>query len=102
MAEHKPGESQEADTQRLSRDEITGADGAPVQAAAIADPLPVGLAGFALTAFVLSIINAGWLDQIGTFIPLALFYGGLGQLLAGMWGLCTKIRDWTLEVVVRF
>jgi succinate-acetate transporter protein len=39
--------------------------------------------------FLLSLINAGWLDQIGTFIPLAFFYGGLVQLLCGMWAFRT-------------
>ncbi len=54
---------------------------------AIADPGPLGLAAFALTTFVLSSINAGWL-KVGTttiVIGLALFYGGLVQLTAGMW-----------------
>ncbi len=53
----------------------------------IADPGPLGLAAFALTTFVLSSVNAGLFpgDVLGTFLPLALFYGGLAQLLAGMW-----------------
>ena len=55
----------------------------------IADPGPLGLAGFALTTFVLSIFNAGLLDSSLEPVvqPLALFYGGLVQLLAGMWEL---------------
>jgi succinate-acetate transporter protein len=54
---------------------------------AIADPAPLGLAGFALTTFVLSFFNAGLLDEGGEPIVfgLALAYGGLAQLLAGMW-----------------
>jgi uncharacterized protein len=54
---------------------------------AIADPGPLGLAGFAMTTFVLSIFNAGILDKglEPVVLPLALFYGGLAQLLAGMW-----------------
>ncbi len=53
----------------------------------IADPGPLGLAGFALTTFVLSAINAGWYDAATTpiIVGLALFYGGLAQLTAGMW-----------------
>lgn len=53
----------------------------------IADPGPLGLAAFALTTFVLSVFNAGLLDKSlePVVLPLALFYGGLGQLLAGMW-----------------
>lgn len=55
--------------------------------AGTADPAPLGLAGFALTTFVLSIFNAGLIkaDLVGVVLPLALFYGGLGQFLAGMW-----------------
>jgi succinate-acetate transporter protein len=52
-----------------------------------ANPAPLGLCGFALTTFVLSTINAGWfsLASIGVVVALALAYGGLAQLLAGMW-----------------
>jgi len=53
----------------------------------IADPAPLGLAGFALTTFVLSFFNAGLVSPSGEPIVfgLALAYGGLAQLLAGMW-----------------
>ncbi len=56
-------------------------------APAIANPGPLGLSAFALTTFVLSSINAGWFSAGATTIVvgLALFYGGLAQLLAGMW-----------------
>jgi uncharacterized protein len=56
-------------------------------AASIADPAPLGLAGFALTTFVLSMFNAGILDKKGepVVLGLALAYGGVAQLLAGMW-----------------
>jgi succinate-acetate transporter protein len=52
-----------------------------------ADPGPLGLAGFAGTTFVLSVINANLVsvNHIGAVLPLALAYGGLAQLLAGMW-----------------
>jgi hypothetical protein len=52
--------------------------------AAIADPAPLGLAGFALTTFVLSVHNAGWAPDL-VWIGPALFYGGIAQFLAGMW-----------------
>jgi uncharacterized protein len=55
---------------------------------AIANPGPLGLSGFALTTFVLSFANAGLLPKTtdsAVVIGLALFYGGLAQLLAGMW-----------------
>ena len=53
----------------------------------IADPGPLGLAAFAMTTFVLSVFNANLIDRGATLVvlPLALFYGGLVQLLAGMW-----------------
>ena len=61
----------------------------PVRAAAgspIADPGPLGLAAFALTTFVLSVFNAGILTQgEPVVLGLALAYGGVTQLLAGMW-----------------
>ncbi len=56
--------------------------------ASIADPGPLGLAAFALTTFLLSIVNARWTigNSAGTaFLGYALAYGGIAQLLAGMW-----------------
>lgn len=52
-----------------------------------ADPGPLGLAAFALTTFVLSMFNAGLVSKAGepVVLGLALAYGGLAQLLAGMW-----------------
>jgi len=50
----------------------------------VADPAPLGLAAFALTTFTLSGHNASWIPD-GIWIGLAIFYGGLVQLLAGMW-----------------
>ena len=60
---------------------------ADVAAASTADPAPLGLAGFALTTFVLSMFNAGLVDKKGLPIVfgLALAYGGVAQLLAGLW-----------------
>jgi uncharacterized protein len=53
----------------------------------IADPGPLGLAAFALTTFVLSMFNADLVSKGGepVVLGLALAYGGLAQLLAGMW-----------------
>jgi succinate-acetate transporter protein len=47
-----------------------------------ANPAPLGLAGFALTTFILNLHNAGFIG-IGAALPLGLFYGGLAQLVAG-------------------
>jgi uncharacterized protein len=51
----------------------------------VADPAPLGLAAFALTTFLLSAKNAGWTDGTDAWLGYALAYGGLVQLLAGMW-----------------
>jgi succinate-acetate transporter protein len=53
----------------------------------IADPAAVGLAGFGLTTFALGMINVGAISTsaLPVIFPLALAYGGLVQLLAGMW-----------------
>jgi uncharacterized protein len=58
---------------------------AAASASAIANPAPLGLSAFALTTFVLSAANAGLYSGAAIVIGLALFYGGLGQLMAGMW-----------------
>ena len=50
----------------------------------VADPAPLGLAAFAFTTFLLSAHNAGWAPDI-VWVGAALFYGGIAQLLAGMW-----------------
>ena len=58
-----------------------------VPGAHIADPAPLGLAAFALTTFVLSTVNAGWLPETLTPVVfgLALAYGGIAQFAAGLW-----------------
>src|SRR5437763_3877405 len=55
-----------------------------VEATPAADPAPLGLGAFALTTFVLSGHNATFIPDM-IWVGLALFYGGLTQLLAGMW-----------------
>jgi succinate-acetate transporter protein len=47
----------------------------------------LGLAAFALTTFLLSGFNAGWMTSAGglAWLGYAFGYGGLIQLLAGMW-----------------
>ncbi|MGH3263982.1 MAG: acetate uptake transporter [Trebonia sp.] len=62
---------------------------APIlQVPGLADPVPLGIAGFAMTTFALSCVNAGFFGGTANtpmVLGLALFYGGLVQLLAGMW-----------------
>ena len=74
----------ESATRRFERAESNGlARTQPVTA----DPGPLGLAAFALTTFVLSFFNSGLMSEKGLpiVLGLALAYGGLAQLLAGMW-----------------
>jgi succinate-acetate transporter protein len=60
---------------------------APAPFTPVADPAPLGLAGFALTTFLLSAKNAGWMTSAtgDAWLGYAFAYGGLAQLLAGMW-----------------
>ena len=53
----------------------------------IADPGPLGLCGFALTTFLLSLVNAKVIPAGAepVVFGLALAYGGIGQFAAGMW-----------------
>jgi succinate-acetate transporter protein len=53
----------------------------------LANPAPLGLAGFGLTTLILNIVNADLIakESIGMVLPVGLFYGGLAQFLAGMW-----------------
>ncbi|KAG6550248.1 hypothetical protein Mapa_008208 [Marchantia paleacea] len=62
----------------------------PIQTkSVVANPAPLGLTGFALTTFVLSCHNAGLIIPQSAphsiVTGLAAAYGGLAQLLAGMW-----------------
>lgn len=70
-------------------DDLSAAPVAPVApvGSGIADPAPLGLAAFALTTFLLSAFNAGWMTTASglAWLGYAFAYGGLGQLLAGMW-----------------
>ena len=52
-----------------------------------ADPAPLGLGAFALTTLILSVFNTGLVSSAGEPVVLgvAFAYGGLAQLLAGMW-----------------
>lgn len=51
----------------------------------VADPAPLGLAAFALTTFLLSAQNAHLTRGGDAWLGYALAYGGIVQLLAGMW-----------------
>ena len=53
----------------------------------LANPAPLGLACFALTTFLLSAVNAelAQRDLLGAVVSVALVYGGVVQIMAGMW-----------------
>ncbi|KAF6793424.1 GPR/FUN34 family protein (GPR1/FUN34/yaaH family protein) [Colletotrichum sojae] len=59
----------------------------PYEHRKFANPAPLGLSAFALTTFVLSCVNlqARGVTKPNIAVPLAFGYGGLVQLLAGMW-----------------
>ncbi|KAL2163634.1 hypothetical protein VTH06DRAFT_5692 [Thermothelomyces fergusii] len=59
----------------------------PIEHRKFANPAPLGLSAFALTTFVLSCVNlrARGVSTPNIAVPLAFGYGGLVQLLAGMW-----------------
>lgn len=52
----------------------------------VANPGPLGLAGFGLTTVVLSCVNAGLLphEAVPVVVPLAFAYGGVAQIIAGI------------------
>jgi succinate-acetate transporter protein len=53
----------------------------------LANPAALGLGGFALTTFILNIVNTGLIsrENLGMVLPVGIFYGGLAQFCAGMW-----------------
>lgn len=55
--------------------------------AVTADPLPLGLVGFAAATFTVSTVLAGWFGPEGLVaaIPVLIVFGGIAQFLAGMW-----------------
>jgi uncharacterized protein len=71
----------------VSEDRTVQPTVAPAPVSGIADPAPLGLAAFALTTFLLSTKNAGWTTHAtgSAWLGYAFAYGGLCQLLAGMW-----------------
>jgi uncharacterized protein len=74
--------------ERLRREvEELKAKGEVVVSEKLANPAPLGLAGFGITTLLLNVVNAGIIpkDSIGMVLPVGLFYGGLAQFMAGMW-----------------
>jgi uncharacterized protein len=79
---HRPGSSQSI----TPRAPVQG-ETARENAWQPANPAPLGLAAFAMTTFVLSMFNANLVNEKGTpvVLGLALAYGGIVQLVAGIW-----------------
>jgi succinate-acetate transporter protein len=69
----------------MSATQAPAAPPVPAQASRIADPAPLGLAAFAMTTFVLSFVNADIIKVEPVVFGLALAYGGIAQIAAGMW-----------------
>jgi succinate-acetate transporter protein len=74
----------------FQRDPTRGEEPPPPPAAGgfkPADPGPLGLGAFAMTTFVLSMFTSNLVSEKNApvVLGLALAYGGLVQLLAGMW-----------------
>ena len=85
MTTHTHPDASAADGTTVPPPALANADA--TTASLIADPAPLGLAGFAMTTFVLSCFNAGLIDGKleAVVLPVALLYGGLAQFFAGMW-----------------
>ena len=71
----------------VSEDRTVQPATAPAPVSSIADPAPLGLAAFALTTFLLSAKNAGWMTHAtgSSWLGFAFAYGGLAQFAAAMW-----------------
>jgi succinate-acetate transporter protein len=54
-----------------------------------ANPAPLGLMGFGMTTVLLNLLNAGIVpvDSLGMILAVGFFYGGIGQVIAGIWEL---------------
>jgi uncharacterized protein len=52
----------------------------------LANPAPLGLTGFALTTWMLSMVNAGWYteDNVTLVLACAFAFGGTAQFAAGL------------------
>ncbi len=79
---HRPDALQRAPRRDEPRDEA-----AQASAWSPADPGPLGLAAFAMTTFVLSMFNSNLVSEKGlpVVLGLALAYGGIVQIIAGLW-----------------
>lgn len=49
-----------------------------------ANPAPLGLLGFGMTTVLLNIHNAGFFELNSMILAMGIFYGGIGQVIAGV------------------
>ena len=49
-----------------------------------ANPAPLGLLGFGMTTVLLNLANAGLYDLNSMVLAMGIFYGGIGQIIAGV------------------
>src|ERR1051326_7629475 len=80
MAQYAAGSNQETIVEPVVRPSIAG----------IANPVPLGLSALAFTTAIIGCSYAGWIvpslrTGISLAVAAALFYGGIVQILAGMW-----------------
>jgi succinate-acetate transporter protein len=78
MAQYAAGSNQETIVEPVAR------------TAGIADPVPLGMSAVAFTTAIIGCSFAGWIvpslrTGISLAVAVALFYGGIVQILAGMW-----------------
>jgi len=50
----------------------------------LANPAPLGLAGFGMTTILLNIHNAGFFPVSAMVMAMGIFYGGIAQVIAGI------------------
>ena len=68
-------------------DHVSKSESRHVRPRQFGDAGPLGLSAFAFTTFLMALINlsVGGVTVPNIIIGPAMIYGGLGQLLAGMW-----------------
>ena len=68
---------------------VNNSEAAPV--ARFADPAGLGLAGFGITTLILSLANSNLVPGAASGVfGMALFYGGIAQVIAGIWEFANK------------
>src|SRR5208283_5292125 len=55
-----------------------------MEGAKLANPGPLGLAGFGMTTLILNIHNTGLFPMASAILAMGIFYGGIAQIIAGI------------------